>query len=456
MATIHKKGKTFYVIYYYINEKGEKKQKWEPKTSMAEAKKFKNEIELAQLNKTLIAPSEKSVSAFLLEWIDVYGKANWQYGTYTTNVALINNHILPYIGEIPIQKLTPLDIEKLYMLLREKKVGGSKSHRDLSDIPCLSSTTIRLIHVLLKRAFSSAVEWKMLTTNPVSCKAPKKNEVDTKIWDAETVAKALLSIKHERLHLAVHLAFICSLRIGEAMGLTWDCVDFDRGCITINKTCQRVSKKALAELPKDTLVCTFPSMDQSKNSVIILKKPKTRSSTRTVYLTKPLMQELVRHKQLVAKQKCFHNQDYQDYSLVFCSECGLPIEPKLCEKWFKKWLSSTEGEFPGIIFHEIRHSSTTYKLIVSEGDYKSVQADNGHSSADMTLDTYGHIQNQARLRLMHRLEEDFYTHMGIAQTSLHQEKLETKKISAEEALKMVLENPQLLEKCLQAHNAQDS
>lgn len=426
MATIRKRGKTYSVIYYFTDAEGVTKQKWESGLTLQEAKKLKNEVELAQINKNFIAPSQKTVAEFLDEWVQLYGKANWQYGTYTTNVGLIHNHVLPYIGEIPLQKLTPLDIEKLYATLREKKVSGAKGHRNVEDVPCLSSTTIRLIHVTLKRAFASAVEWKQLSTNPVACKAPKKNEVDTVIWDGATVAKALMDIKHEQLHLAVHLAFICSLRIGEAMGLTWDCVDFEKATVLINKTCQRVNKKALEELPSDSLIKVFPSIDEEKNSVIVLKKPKTKSSVRIIHITKPLLHELMMRKQLVAKQKCFHGKNYQDGNLVFCSETGQPIEPKLCEKWFKKWLSKTEGEFPQIIFHEIRHSSTTYKLVISEGDYKSVQADNGHSSADQTMNRYSHVQEQARLRMMKKIEQDFYPMLGEIVEDLPEEAPEDK------------------------------
>jgi len=408
MATIRKRGKTYSVIYYFTNEEGVRKQKWESGLTLQEAKKLKNEIELSQINETFIPPSEKTVSDFLEEWVQLYGKANWQYGTYTTNLGLIRNHVIPYIGNIPLQKLTPLDVEKLYATLREKKVGGAKSHRDEEDIPCLSSTTIRLIHVMLRRAFTSAVEWKQVSSNPVTCKAPKKNETESLIWDAATVARALRDIKHEQLHLAVHLSFICSLRIGEAMGLTWDCVSFEKATITINKTCQRASKEAIRALPTDSLIHVFPTSDENCNSVIVLKKPKTKSSVRTIHITQPLVRELMLRKQLVAKEKCFHGKNYQDSNLVFCSETGQPIEPKLCEKWFKKWMERTEEPFPKIIFHEIRHSSTTYKLVVSEGDYKSVQADNGHSSADMTMNLYGHTQEQARVRMMERIEADFY------------------------------------------------
>ena len=71
------------------------------------------------------------------------------------------------------------------------------------------------------------------------------------------VSQALADIDNELLHLAVHLAFVCSLRIGEAMGLTWDCIDFEHKVIHFDKTLQRVSKEALKILPHDSLIFTL-------------------------------------------------------------------------------------------------------------------------------------------------------------------------------------------------------
>jgi len=81
-----------------------------------------------------------------------------------------------------------------------------------------------------------AVRWKLIKESPIIMRAPQINRKEALFWDAPTMRKALEHLDDEQLHLGVHLAFACTLRIGEVLGLTWDCVDFDNSKIHINKT----------------------------------------------------------------------------------------------------------------------------------------------------------------------------------------------------------------------------
>lgn len=53
------------------------------------------------------------------------------------------------------------------------------------------------------------------------------------------------------MNLAVHMAFICSMRNGEAVALKKDCIEFDKNRIKINKTLQRVRRREFEDMPKD-------------------------------------------------------------------------------------------------------------------------------------------------------------------------------------------------------------
>jgi integrase len=269
---------------------------------------------------------------------------------------LLKNHIIPYIGDLDIQKVTPRDIEKLYDTLRSKKISGIRS-QGADDTRCLSSTSIRHVHTVLKLAFAKAVEWKLLQASPVVCKAPKKNRnPDRPIWDADTVRLALGSIEDPILRLAVHLAFVCSLRNGETMALTWDCIDFDKKRILVSKTLQRIYKDVMAKLPKDNICFVFPPKIEDSKSVLVLKSPKTETSSRYIYITEQLKHELQQRKQQVEEDKEYWGSAYEDFGLVLCLADGYPIEPKLLEKWFKKWQEKTNHAFPKLVFHGLRHS----------------------------------------------------------------------------------------------------
>ena len=79
MATIRKRKDKYVVIYDYINEKGERKQKWETCESKAEANKRAKEVEYAKLHDTFIPPSNQTVAEFLAMWAPIQAKQKWQY-----------------------------------------------------------------------------------------------------------------------------------------------------------------------------------------------------------------------------------------------------------------------------------------------------------------------------------------------------------------------------------------
>ena len=91
--------------------------------------------------------------------------------------------------------------------------------------------------------------------------------------------------------LAFHLAFAATVRIGELLGLTWDCVDIseeaiseNRAYVFINKQVERVSKEAVEELDSKEVILIFPSQRKNNKTVRVLKTPKTDTSERKVYI----------------------------------------------------------------------------------------------------------------------------------------------------------------------------
>jgi integrase len=115
---------------------------------------------------------------------------------------------------------------------------------------CMSARGIKEIHKLLRSAFNQAVKWELISHNPVvNCTPPKSTEKERQIWSAETLFEALEKCNNDILSLALNLAFSCSLRMGEMLGLTWDCIDIteesinaNRAYIFVNKELQRVSR----------------------------------------------------------------------------------------------------------------------------------------------------------------------------------------------------------------------
>lgn len=406
MASIVKRASHYYVIYNYINEQGERKQKWESGFTYPEALKRKAKIEYQKSKNCFKSPSDITVSTFFEKWIPIHAKTNWQFNTYSVSSSCIRIHVLPSIGEKRIQSITPFQIEELISILFEKE---NPNHKKGETARCISSTTVRLIYVLLRQMFNKAVEWGYIDESPVKCKPPRVSGYRQNIWSPEAFIVALEHIQNPSLHLAVHLAFVCSLRIGEILAITLDDINLEARCISITKTLQRVDKKALELLPHRSVFKIYPSRLAKSNSTLIVKAPKTDSSCRKVYLPQLLCEEIqARMNQMENEQRCYR---WISNNLLFChAETGGPIEPRLCHKWFKRWQHDhTDLGYPYIPFHAIRHSSATYKLLLSGGDYKTVQGDTGHKTVGVLLNTYAHIQESNRRNLTDKLERDFYS-----------------------------------------------
>lgn len=409
MATIKKRSGKYVVIYDYTDKEGVRKQKWETCETKSEAEKRAKQIEYDKSRDRFLTPSSQTVAEYFAEWVPIQARAKWQYKTYMGNMQMIEQHILPYIGHIEMQKLSPKDVDVLFDILRTKRVSGSRANGKTGKaIPYLSSTTRRHIYMILHSAMEKAVEWKIIEENPVICEAPQRSTKERAIWDAETLRQALDTVGDSLLHLALHFIFVGSLRNGEAMAMKWSDVDLDHKEVRVGKTIQRVDRTAIDRLPDDLTYFIFPSKVEGKKSVLILKQPKSEKSMRTVFLTDELCEELRRRKAVVETQKMRLGEKYNDFDLIFALPDGSPIEPNLIEKWFKKW-QKTEGiSLPSVELHGIRHASATYKLRLSNGDVKSVQGDTGHASAQMVTDLYAHILVNPRKKLCEALEEDFY------------------------------------------------
>lgn len=224
---------------------------------------------------------------------------------------------------------------------------------------------------------------------------------------------ALEVCEDEQLKLAINLAFACSMRVGEILGLTWDCVDISpesiragKAFVYINKELQRVSKTALSVLDKKDVLRVFPDTSEANKTILVLKKPKTATSTRKVFLPKTVAEMLVQWKLSQDFTKQAVGGEYNDYDLVVASAFGTPVENSRITALFKELIET--NDLPKVVFHSLRHSSITYKLKLNGGDIKAVQGDSGHAVASMVTDQYSHILDDDRRTNAALIEEAFY------------------------------------------------
>jgi integrase len=437
MASVVKRGNSVSVVYYYKDENGDQQQKWETikanelpspaelngkvgkKKQKTAAKKAiandrKVEIEHSKNEGTFIIPKDTTVSAFMKDFVMLYGEKKWGVNTYRANTGLIENYINPFIGDEKVQAITTYSIDKYYKILADTKPIDTYFKKARTEY--LTPSNIRKIHELLHCSFGQAVRWNLIKINPFDnaiAERPKSKE--RAAWTVDLIVKAMDACLDALLYIAMNVAFACSSRAGEILGLQWsrlhisdaDIVN-DNSRMDIDRELVRVSLKAMKKLKdKDILFKFPPTMDvPNRSTILVLKKPKTEKSIRTVWIPKTLAYILREWKVAQDKQKEFLGDEYRDYDLVLAQSNGRPWELKLLEKAFNKL--KKEAGMPNVVFHSLRTSSTTYKLKMTKGDIKAVQGDTGHAQAKMVTEVYSRILDEDRKVNAQRFDAMFY------------------------------------------------
>ena len=179
--------------------------------------------------------------------------------------------------------------------------------------------------------------------------------------------------------VAFHLAFAATVRIGELLGLTWDCVDIseeaiseNRAYVFINKQVERVSKEAVEELDSKEVILIFPSQRKNNKTVRVLKTPKTDTSERKVYIPGFVAQCLIDIKKEQDEVKEALGSEYTDYNLIMATTFGMPINSSYIRDQLQKVIDR-EG-LPDVVFHSLRHTSVTYKLNEQKEEENAISA----------------------------------------------------------------------------------
>ena len=145
------------------------------------------------------------------------------------------------------------------------------------------------------------------------------------------------------------------------------------------------------------------TFDKAANCIDITQIPPTTTIEAIVEKVIDLVKQ--------GKLKEFMGDDYIDYNLVLAQETGRPCEDRIIGNQFER-LKKSAG-LPNVVFHSLRHSSTTYKLKINKGDVKATQGDTGHAQSDMVTQVYAHILDEDRKVNAQKFEMAFYANADL-------------------------------------------
>jgi integrase len=318
-----------------------------------EAQAYLTQMLASLATRSYVQPDKMTVAQYLTEqWLPSLQVRESTHRAYASHV---NVYFIPRIGHIPLQRLSKVDVRKLFADLVSS--GG--------DRKILSASTIRRIHATLRVALNAALADDLIVRNPLlglKLAVPRKPELQ--VWNAEQIRFFLDGIKDEPLHALYFFMATTGVRRGEAAGLRWCDVDLDGGCTAIRRQILQNGK------------------------ILMDGQPKTRSGSRSISLDDHTVAVLRRHRAQQASERLAWGPAYQDTDLVFAREDGLPLRPEYIGTRFNR-LQKRVG-MKHIRLHDLRHSHAT--LMLTQGIPAKVVSERlGHASISITLDTYSHV-----------------------------------------------------------------
>lgn len=331
------------------------------KTQREVAQKLKAAIAAIDAG-TYTAPSKMTLAQWLDTWTaDYLGSVKPRtLDSYKTTVRV---HLKPALGSIKLEMLNTHTIQEFYNSLD------------------LSPKSIKNIHGVLHKALEQAVKIGHIRFNPANaCELPRIERREISPLDTEAIRIFLKTIRGHKFEAIYKVTLFTGMREGEVLGLTWDCVNFLRGTITINKQLQKERSGARSY----RLVST-------KNS-----------RGRTITPASSIMQVLMGQRQRQAEWRVEAGSTWEDSGLVFTDEFGHHLFAQTVYLHFKKLIAA--AGYPDTRFHDLRHSYAVIAL-QSGDDVKTVQQNLGHRTAAFTLDVYGHVTEQMQKASADRMEK---------------------------------------------------
>lgn len=368
---VRKRGKTWAaVLYLGYDELGKKRYKWfGGHATKKEAEKTLTQ-KLQEINTgSYFEASDDSFGSYMTRWMEDK-RTTIRPNTYRSYAWLVNLHIVPSLGHIPLSKLTPAHLQTFYSKLGKK------------DKP-LSNRSIQFAHTLIHEALNRALKWGLVGRNVAEAVDPPRVEKNkgTSWTPGQTVAFMEEAIQN-KYGIAFELAIYTGMRKGEILALHWEDIDLDGMTLRVRYSLTFVKGEAL------------------------FQQPKTERGRRSIALPESLVLSLRRHKALQARERLQMGSAYNNHDLVVCRATGAPLNPRnLDDSWYSL-LKKTQ--LPKIRFHDLRHTHAS--LLLQQGVHPKIVSERlGHSNINITLDTYSHVlpglQQQAATLFGESLEE---------------------------------------------------
>ncbi len=369
-GTIIRRGKSYALALYAGQINGKKRYKWLTFKTYGEAQAAQGELVSHVLAHSagvgLYGSPRERLGPYLKDWLarQEHRLAPKTHEWYTTIVAQVEKDAL---GTVPLGKLSPRALEAYY---ERKRQSG------------LSTTTVLHHHRMISKALKDAERQDLILKNPAAtAQAPRRARVKLDVWTEAQTLLFLSQAKTESPYYPLYLFLVgTGVRIGEALGLTWQDVALGDGIAYVAQTLERPSSGGFR-----------------------LKAPKTEHSRRPITLPDEVVEQLqdlcaLQKEDRTRREKCEDGEEcarprcpkWHTFDLVFCQKNGKPLHVNNIRKYDLYPLSKKLGLPWQRALHNFPHAHGSH-LLQRGVPIKVVQERLGHATASFTLSTYAHV-----------------------------------------------------------------
>jgi integrase len=359
---VARKGDRYYAVIYQGLDPltGRERRRWHPAgTDQARAQQLATHLADRWCRNGGHDRGSLTVAVYLTQrWLPSK-QLTLRASTWDAYRRVIDLHVVPRIGRVPLRHVRPDHLERLYAdLLDAGRADGTGG---------LHNKTVVEIHMVLRRALDDAVRRGWIVTNPARvAHAPKRRPLastTSRVWNAQQLQAFLDSTSDHRYHAALWLTANTGMRRGEILGLRWGDVDLDTAHLSVTRS----------------LVSVGYELHETRG--------KSRTARRPINLDPRTVEILYQWRHRRQDEDPEFDRDNPDEH-VFARPNGAPTHPQLLSDAFKKLVR--RSGLPTIRFHDLRHTHAT--LLLKAGvPIKVVSERLGHSTPGFTMATYQHV-----------------------------------------------------------------
>ncbi len=334
-----------------VDHTGQRIRHYRTYTTLAAARTGLEQFLALRNRRRRTARDEQTLGQWLDYWMENIVRPNRAETTTYSYQKIIDNHVFPHLGDIPLSKLTPQRIQEYYLTMAQS-VG-------------LSANTVRHHHDLLAASLRVAVRQDQLDSSPMDRVEPPRSTVnEAHFYDREELRRLWAAVEGHWLELPVKIAAGMGLRREEICGLLWSSIDFDQRLLHV-----RAARTACG-------------------ANVVQKETKNRSSVRSLYLLDELYTLLLKERDRQRAQQAIQGGDYGATGHVLLNRHGHPYSPNALSLVFSRFVK--KNGLPPLTFHGLRHSFAT--VASSQGaPLFDIGKALGHSTPAITGRIYTHL-----------------------------------------------------------------